>query len=904
MTFSTTTKQLSVSTLNVTGLGVYFPDGSLQTTAGGGGGGMTPGDTNYIQNRTDLQNDAVFNISSGTVEGPLTVYNTLDVEDLTGVASGKLYFDPYAGGFGPYSLNVEGKNGGFVYFRMKNYGNDVVQMFSSPSSLPLASSFFSFNLSTDTTNGTTPLQRMKFFGDPRGTQFSDHLGTTVLSVFKSSVTSAQTFNAQKGVNTTTMTITGLTSQNCLGTDGSGNLQAGTCGGGGGSSSLEVVNSFDGTRSSPTSSIGLTNSFRGTVSGSSYTIGINFSSITAYGSAIPAAAISAGSLGASVLASSVAATAFQAGISAGSNITVTNTGNGVSIAAATSGNSPSLEVVNTFDNTRTSPTVSIGLSNAFLGSVTSSSYTIRINGSSVTAQGNTFNTTNSLVKLDGTGIIPASILPSTIAYTNVANTFTSSQTVNSSFVVSSNTIITSTGSSAGTSNALKIVANGTYGTSAGSSGGLFVDCTGGGPASGMCAQVYTNAGAQTALGGVLNVIAANTAWNEPILYLKNASTAAQSTIRMDSGQPTFTMVDTSLTSPAGKFQWSDHLDTLRFESRNSADGAFEPLFILSRATSTGRMFIGNSYTTAVSTVDIKGNLTVGTTVAGVTTAPVDGLLVAGSIQNLALAKSFPVQTDANQNLVSAAISSVTSSVFQAGISAGSNVTVTNTGNGVSIAATGGAGTPGGSNTQFQYNNSSAFGGTGSFQYFVSSNAVTISSYTNIVNVSTVQATGTYFDLSQSTMNAGQYQKAGQMGGLYMQIANFSATTSSSTPSTSFFASDLAVTITPKLTSSTVTITACFDGTLAANVGAPATATFSLYRNNTTNLGDATNGLAILTPGFTNASQLSHPMCLTYDDTPASTSATTYTVYMKTSSASVAAGVGSGEKKTIRAQEYAQ
>lgn len=46
---------------------------------------------------------------------------------------------------------------------------------------------------------------------------------------------------------------------------------------------------------------------------------------------------------------------------------------------------------------------------------------------------------------------------------------------------------------------------------------------------------------------------------------------------------------------------------------------------------------------------------------------------------------------------------------AALTAGSNVTITNSAGGVTIAATGGSGSPGGSNTQLQYNNSGAFAG---------------------------------------------------------------------------------------------------------------------------------------------------------------------------------------------------
>ncbi len=46
---------------------------------------------------------------------------------------------------------------------------------------------------------------------------------------------------------------------------------------------------------------------------------------------------------------------------------------------------------------------------------------------------------------------------------------------------------------------------------------------------------------------------------------------------------------------------------------------------------------------------------------------------------------------------------------AALTVGSNVTITNSAGGITIAATGGSGSPGGSNTQLQYNNSGAFAG---------------------------------------------------------------------------------------------------------------------------------------------------------------------------------------------------
>ena len=51
--------------------------------------------------------------------------------------------------------------------------------------------------------------------------------------------------------------------------------------------------------------------------------------------------------------------------------------------------------------------------------------------------------------------------------------------------------------------------------------------------------------------------------------------------------------------------------------------------------------------------------------------------------------------------------------KATLTAGSGISITNGNGSITIAATGSGGTPGGSNTQVQYNNSGAFGGISGF-----------------------------------------------------------------------------------------------------------------------------------------------------------------------------------------------
>lgn len=169
-----------------------------------------------------------------------------------------------------------------------------------------------------------------------------------------------------------------------------------------------------------------------------------------------------------------------------------------------------------------------------------------------------------------------VLASTQTHTG-AKTFNSytvfggSVTANLLIGISSNVVITSTGSTP----SLNITGNGTYGTTFGSSGAFLLDCTGGGEASGMCAQVYSNAGAQGALGGLLNVKADNTAFNQPLLYLVTDGTSGGATnIRMDGPAPQIEMVENDQASPAGKYEIGTNGDLFYISGRNSADNSFE------------------------------------------------------------------------------------------------------------------------------------------------------------------------------------------------------------------------------------------------------------------------------------------------------------------------------------------
>lgn len=106
---------------------------------------------------------------------------------------------------------------------------------------------------------------------------------------------------------------------------------------------------------------------------------------------------------------------------------------------------------------------------------------------------------------------------------------------------------------------------------------------------------------------------------------------------------------------------------------------------------------------------------------------------------------------------------------------------------------------------------------------------------------------------------------------LQVVNAIFTTITSTTSSSFVTTGFSASITPSSTSSKVFII------LNATAYTPATqnAYYTIYRGGT-NLGGATYGLlGIGTPGVYT------PVPITFLDSPATTSSTTYTVYFKAS-----------------------
>lgn len=290
-------------------------------------------------------------------------------------------------------------------------------------------------------------------------------------------------------------------------------------------------------------------------------------------------------------------------------------------------------------------------------------------------------------------------------------------------------------STGTTPALSITANGTYGTVNGASGGLFMDCSGGANASGNCVQLYSSAGAQNALGGMLNIVNNSSAWNEPAIYTQRLSnTNNNSDIRIEAtGTPAITIIETGQTVGSGKkFQVSAHGGTMRFEGRNTSDNAFDSAIIISSQATYGDVAIGQGYNPATNTQLQVITSTSNTYAVGFATTAVGGNSVTISTS---MGMTFNNTNDGNISLtIGGSTYTVTSS--SGGYTVGQLAVFSST-SGSIVGINSGAGLPSGASGTLQYNNLGAFGS-------VTGTVVTASSITipyTVVNGSVTILSGT-------------------------------------------------------------------------------------------------------------------------------------------------------------------
>ncbi len=126
----------------------------------------------------------------------------------------------------------------------------------------------------------------------------------------------------------------------------------------------------------------------------------------------------------------------------------------------------------------------------------------------------------------------------------------------------------------TSPAMKITQYGNVGTSDGT-GGAFVIDTGTNTGNGM--QIYTNRVLGTQLTGLLYLRSNTTSYNEPMIYMKSNSDSTIGSnvdMRIDAENPDIEFIETDQVSPAGKFEIDVNNDHLQINSRNAADNSFQ------------------------------------------------------------------------------------------------------------------------------------------------------------------------------------------------------------------------------------------------------------------------------------------------------------------------------------------
>jgi hypothetical protein len=153
------------------------------------------------------------------------------------------------------------------------------------------------------------------------------------------------------------------------------------------------------------------------------------------------------------------------------------------------------------------------------------------------------------------------------------------------------------------------------------------------------------------------------------------------------------------------------------------------------------------------------------------------------------------------------------------------------------------------------------------------------------------------------NATTQASAGQV--LQVVQTTFPSSSLVTTTSTSFVTSGHSATITPKFSTSKILVI-CTASVVSANPywgGA-----YTIYRGST-NLGlSGTNGFAGISSNINPFNTLVYPLSMSYQDSPATTSSTTYTIYMASQSGSFSVGYGNsaggfGTLSTITLMEIA-
>lgn len=130
---------------------------------------------------------------------------------------------------------------------------------------------------------------------------------------------------------------------------------------------------------------------------------------------------------------------------------------------------------------------------------------------------------------------------------------------------------------------------------------------------------------------------------------------------------------------------------------------------------------------------------------------------------------------------------------------------------------------------------------------------------------------------------------QSGSVIQVVNSKTAPTQASTSSTTFVTTGFSLSITPKFSTSKIYLSFSICSYVSAGIGR-----YTIYRG-ATDLQASTGGLAILNPGYSQNT-------ITLLDSPATTSSTTYTIYMSNDAGSIYAGL-TGQTSVFTLMEIA-
>lgn len=117
-------------------------------------------------------------------------------------------------------------------------------------------------------------------------------------------------------------------------------------------------------------------------------------------------------------------------------------------------------------------------------------------------------------------------------------------------------------------------------------------------------------------------------------------------------------------------------------------------------------------------------------------------------------------------------------------------------------------------------------------------------------------------------------ASGVGGKVLQVVSANTTSSTATTSSSMVATGLEASITPSSASNKILVMVL--GGEGDTGGNNQIFNLSIYRNNTTNLGNGNNGTGTI---YGTSSRLQNPVTTGVYDSPSTTSSTTYTLYIR-------------------------